>query len=100
VSHFRYPPAQPVGVLGCVPLVERQRALHFPDWSRRQVSEHCVHQPALCPMQSQQSLNVLFHRVADASRTGVSRDAGELGHALFLFCHRAGGWLGASLSTN
>jgi len=86
-SHLGDATSQPVGVLGAIPLMEGKRAFRFPDRYRRKVGEHGVHQPSLRPVQTQQSLDVLFDRVADAGSLLVGRDAGQLRYGFFGSSH-------------
>ena len=78
MTHLADPLPEAIGVLRVQPLVESERALHFPLWRRRNVRDGGEHQSTLDPVKPQEATHVLIDREADARSAGVRRDPREL----------------------
>src|SRR6266446_7118063 len=94
MAHLHHAAAQPVGMVGAIPLMKSQRAFCFPGRHRWEVGPHRLHESSLRPMQPEQSLNVFFDGVAHARGPGISCDSGEFGDSWRRVSHTASRILG------
>jgi len=80
ISHFRNAFPQQRRVLGVLPLMQRQCALHLPFGSARQVGQNDVHEPELSPVAAEKAPDALRNMESDDCSLVVCGEPGELGN--------------------